>query len=174
MIISSQFFIETHVYLNHFSRDKFKNLDVDNKMSLSCGWEEPHSWPKNAFFIGVISIYFVTFFFEHTVVDCRDLATAKSKNKNSLIDKNCENHIGKNSLDWVLESFKSQIDLWLFAGWYVGVKRDYIKWSLNRYVWLSIWRHKPKLLCIAIWSMNKLPFIFYQNVFWWNSKFFLS
>ena len=106
------------------------------------------------------------------LVDCRDLATAKSKNKNSLIDKNCENHIGKNSLDWVLESFKSQIDLWLFAGWYVGVKRDYIKWSLNRYVWLSIWRHKPKLLCIAIWRMNKLPFIFYQNVFWWNSKFF--
>ena len=67
MIISSQFFIETHVYLNHFSRDKFKNLDVDNKMSLSCGWEEPHSWPKNAFFIGVMSIYFVTFFLEHSV-----------------------------------------------------------------------------------------------------------
>ena len=67
MIISSQFFIETHVYLNHFSRDKFKNLDVDNKMSLSCGWEEPHSWPKMPFFISVISIYFVTFFFEHTV-----------------------------------------------------------------------------------------------------------
>ena len=68
MIISSQFFIETHVYLNHFSRDKFKNLDVDNKMSLSCGWEEPYGLPKNAFFIGVISIYFVTFFFEHTVL----------------------------------------------------------------------------------------------------------
>ena len=67
MIISSQFFIETHVYLNHFSRDKFKNLDVDNKMSLSCGWDEPQSWPKNAFFSGVIGIYFVTFFFEHTV-----------------------------------------------------------------------------------------------------------
>ena len=68
MIISSQFFIETHVYLNHFSRDQFKNIDVDNKMSLSCGWEEPHSWPKMPFFISVISIYFVTFFFEHTVV----------------------------------------------------------------------------------------------------------
>ena len=79
MIISSQFFIETHVYLNHFSRDKFKNLDVDNKMSLSCGWEEPHSWPKMPFFISVISIYFVTFFFEHTVYQLKEWEDTKHK-----------------------------------------------------------------------------------------------
>ena len=35
------FSIETDVYLNHFSSDIFKNLDVDNQMSLSCGRDEP-------------------------------------------------------------------------------------------------------------------------------------
>ena len=63
----SQFSIETDVYLNHFSSDIFKNFDVDNQMSLSCGQDEPQSWPKNAFFSCVIVIYFVTFFFEQTV-----------------------------------------------------------------------------------------------------------
>ena len=57
------FSIETDVNLNHFSSDIFENLDVDNQMSLSCGQDEPQSWPNNAIF----SIYFITFFFEHTV-----------------------------------------------------------------------------------------------------------
>ena len=37
------FSIETDVYLNHFSSDIFKNLEVDNQMSLSCGRDEPQS-----------------------------------------------------------------------------------------------------------------------------------
>ena len=37
----SQFSIETDVYLNHFSTDIFKNLDVDNQMSITCGGDEP-------------------------------------------------------------------------------------------------------------------------------------
>ena len=64
----SQFSIETDVYLNHFSTDIFKNLDVDNQMSITCGGDEPQMWPKNVCFSYVIVIYFVTFFFEHTVL----------------------------------------------------------------------------------------------------------
>ena len=63
----SQFSYETDVYLNHFSSDKFKNLDVDKQMSLSSGQYKPESWPKNAFFSCEMGVYFVTFFFEHTV-----------------------------------------------------------------------------------------------------------
>ena len=37
----SQFSNEMDVYLNHFSSDKFKNLDVDKQMSLSCGQYKP-------------------------------------------------------------------------------------------------------------------------------------
>ena len=37
----SQFSNETDVYLNHFSSDKFKNLDVDKQMSLSFGQYKP-------------------------------------------------------------------------------------------------------------------------------------
>ena len=62
----SQFSIETDVYLNHFSTDIFKNLDVDNQMS-DCDGDEPQIWPKNVFFSCVIVNYFVTFFFGHTV-----------------------------------------------------------------------------------------------------------
>ena len=47
----------------------FKNHDVDNQMSLSCGQDEPLSFPKNAFFSCVIGIYFVAFFIDHPVVD---------------------------------------------------------------------------------------------------------
>ena len=39
----SQFPIETEVYLNDFSSDIFKSLDVDKQMSLSCGQVEPHT-----------------------------------------------------------------------------------------------------------------------------------
>ena len=63
-----QFSNETYVQLNHPSSDKFKKPNVYKHMSLSCGRDEPQSWPKNAFFSCVIVVYFVTFFFEHTVV----------------------------------------------------------------------------------------------------------
>ena len=43
MTNTSQFSIETDVYLNHFSSDIFKNLDVDNQMSIGCGVNEPQS-----------------------------------------------------------------------------------------------------------------------------------
>ena len=45
----SQFPFETKGYLNDFSSDIFKNLDVDNQMSLSCGQDEPLGCPENAF-----------------------------------------------------------------------------------------------------------------------------
>ena len=45
----SQFPIETKVYLNNFSSDIFKSLNVDNQMSLSCGQDEPLGCPENAF-----------------------------------------------------------------------------------------------------------------------------
>ena len=63
----SQFSNEMDVYFNHFSSDKFKNLDVGKQMSLSCGQYKPYNWPKNAFLSCEIGVYFVTFFFEHTV-----------------------------------------------------------------------------------------------------------
>ena len=63
----SQFPIETKVYLNDFSSDIFKSLNVDNQISLSCGQDEPLGCPKNAFFSCVIGIYFVSFFFDHPV-----------------------------------------------------------------------------------------------------------
>ena len=59
--------IETKVYLNDFLNDIFKNLNVDNQMSQSCGQDEPLGCPKNAFFSCVIGIYFVSFFFDHPV-----------------------------------------------------------------------------------------------------------
>ena len=45
-----QYSLETQVYSNEFSIETFKYLDVDNQMSLSCGQNEPHSCPKNAYF----------------------------------------------------------------------------------------------------------------------------
>ena len=63
----SLFSIETQVPLNDFSSAIFKNLDVDNQMSQSCGQDEPLSWPKNAYFSCVIGIYFVAFFIDHPV-----------------------------------------------------------------------------------------------------------
>ena len=49
MTAISQFSIETKVYLNDFLSDIFKNLNVDNQMSQSCGQDEPLGCPKNAF-----------------------------------------------------------------------------------------------------------------------------
>ena len=68
MTIISQYSIETKVYLNDFLSDKFKNLNVDNQMSLSCGQDESLGCPKNAFFSCVIGVYFVSFLFDHPVV----------------------------------------------------------------------------------------------------------
>ena len=45
----SQFPIETKVYLNDFSSDIFKCLNVDNQMSQSCGQDEPLGCQDNAF-----------------------------------------------------------------------------------------------------------------------------
>ena len=58
----SLFSIETQVPLNDFSSAIFKNLDVDNQMSLSCGQDETLSCPKNVYFSCVIGVYFVAFF----------------------------------------------------------------------------------------------------------------
>ena len=44
-----RFSIETNVCLNDFLSDIFKNLNVDNQMSQSCGKGEPLGYPKNAF-----------------------------------------------------------------------------------------------------------------------------
>ena len=52
------------MYLDDFSSDIFKSLNVDNQMSLSCGQDEP---PEIAFFSCVIGIYLVSFFFDHPV-----------------------------------------------------------------------------------------------------------
>ena len=43
MIKISQFPIEIQVHFNHISSDKFKNLNIDKQMSLSCDWDEPQS-----------------------------------------------------------------------------------------------------------------------------------
>ena len=59
----SQFSVETKVYLNEFLSDIFKNLNVDIKMSSSCGQDEPLTCPKNAFFSSVIGIDFVTYYY---------------------------------------------------------------------------------------------------------------
>ena len=44
-----RFSIKTKVCLNDFLSDIFKNINEDNQMSQSCGQDEPHSCPKNAF-----------------------------------------------------------------------------------------------------------------------------
>ena len=61
----SQFSIETKIYLKDFSNDIFMSLNVDNQMSLSCGQDEPYSWPQSAVFSCVKGVYFVSFFFGH-------------------------------------------------------------------------------------------------------------
>ena len=63
-----QFSIEKQVPVDDFLSDIFKNLNVDIKMSISCGQDEPLTCPKNAFFSCVIGIYFVTYFIVHPVV----------------------------------------------------------------------------------------------------------
>ena len=56
------------MYLNDFSSDIFKSLNVDNQMSLSCGQDEPLSCPENDIFSCLIGIYLVSFFFDHPVI----------------------------------------------------------------------------------------------------------
>ena len=63
----SHFSIETQAFKWHILSAIFKNHDVDNQMSLSCGQDEPLSFPKNAFFSCEIGIYFVAFFIDHPV-----------------------------------------------------------------------------------------------------------
>ena len=78
MTIISQFSIEIKVNLNEFSSEIFKNFNVDNQMSLSCGQDEPLGCPENAFFSCVIGIYLVSFFFDHPV-EASDGCCFKSK-----------------------------------------------------------------------------------------------
>ena len=44
-----QFSIESKRYVNEFSSDIFKNLNVDIQMSLSCGQDKLLGCPENAF-----------------------------------------------------------------------------------------------------------------------------
>ena len=63
-----RFSIETKVCLNDFLGDIFKNLNIDNQMSLSSGQDEPLSCPKNSHFSCVRGVYFVAFFIDHPVI----------------------------------------------------------------------------------------------------------
>ena len=63
----SQILIQQDVPQNESLSGKFDNLGVDNKMSHTCGHFEPINSTQSALFIGVMALYFSTFFFEHTV-----------------------------------------------------------------------------------------------------------
>ena len=79
----SQFSTETQLPLNDFSCDIFKNLVVDNQMSLSSGQDEPLSYPKNSHFSCVRGVYFVAFFIDHPV-RCNDTAADHCRSYLSL------------------------------------------------------------------------------------------
>ena len=64
----SQILIQQDVPQNESLSGKFENLGKDNKMSHTCGHFEPINSTQSALFIGVMALYFSTFFFEHTVV----------------------------------------------------------------------------------------------------------
>ena len=63
----SQISIQQNVPQNESLSGKFDNLSVDNIMSHTCGHFEPINSTQSALFIGVMALYFSTFFFEHTV-----------------------------------------------------------------------------------------------------------
>ena len=63
----SQILIQQDVPQNESISGKFENLGIGNKMSHTCGHFEPINGTQSALFIGVMALYFSTFFFEHTV-----------------------------------------------------------------------------------------------------------
>ena len=66
----SQISIQEDVSQNQFLSEKFENVDVDNKMSHTCGHFESTNSTKSAFFRSVIALYFSPFFFHHPVYGC--------------------------------------------------------------------------------------------------------
>ena len=48
--------------------EKIENLDVDNKMSHTCGPFEPINSTQSALFRGVMVLYFLLFIYDHPIV----------------------------------------------------------------------------------------------------------
>ena len=59
---------EIQLSLNHTQSEIFEILGVEKQMFISCGQDEPLRSPQKVYFSCVISIYFVSFFYEHPVV----------------------------------------------------------------------------------------------------------
>ena len=64
----SQILIQNNVSQNEFLSGKFEKVDVDNKMSHTCGPFEPINRTQSALFKGVMALYFLSFFYDHPVV----------------------------------------------------------------------------------------------------------
>ena len=58
---------EIQLSLNHTQSEIFEILVVDKQMFISCGQDEHLRSPQKVYFSCVISIYFVSFFYEHPV-----------------------------------------------------------------------------------------------------------
>ena len=63
----SQISIQKDVSQYEFLNGKFENVDVDNKMSHTCGPFEPINSIQSALFKGVMALYFLSFFYDHPV-----------------------------------------------------------------------------------------------------------
>ena len=59
--------VQIQVPENEFKITKYKNPDVDDQMSGTCGWFEPLDSPWNVIFSCVLAQYFISFLFEHPV-----------------------------------------------------------------------------------------------------------
>jgi len=64
----SYFSNEIQLSLNHVLIELFEIIGVNKQMFISFGQDEPHRSPKEAYFNGVIGIYFLSFFYEHPVL----------------------------------------------------------------------------------------------------------
>ena len=53
---------------NEFENEIFKNINVNNQMSLSCGQYGPQNSPQDAYLRSLKGVYFVSFFIDHPVV----------------------------------------------------------------------------------------------------------
>ena len=63
-----QISIKIQVPHNELKIAKFKNPDIDYRMSGTCGQYEHLYSPLNVFFSCVIAQYFISFLFEHPVL----------------------------------------------------------------------------------------------------------
>ena len=61
------FLKEIQVSLNFILSEIFEILGVDYQMSTTCGQDKLHRSYKKAYFSCVISIYFLSFFYDHPV-----------------------------------------------------------------------------------------------------------